>query len=115
MATSIYGQKSSFSASDANLRINIEDLITRYEDYKFPILKRLNGSIFKKDVLSHKYEWSEQDLRPVKAGVVNQITAAGASVAVDAAGVFKVDDVAMNPRSEEHTSERQSRQYLVCR
>lgn len=101
MATSIYGQKSSFSASDANLRINIEDLITRYEDYKFPILKRLNGSIFKKDVLSHKYEWSEQDLRPVKAGVVNQITAAGASVAVDAAGVFKVDDVAMNPRTLE--------------
>jgi hypothetical protein len=99
--TTNYGQKSSFSATDANLRINIEDLITRYEDYKFPILKRLNGNIFKKDILSHKYEWTEQDLRPVKGLVVNQITAAGASVAVDQEGVFKTDDVAMNPRTLE--------------
>lgn len=98
---SIYGQKSSFSATDANLRINIEDLITRYPDYKFPILKRLNSNIFKKDVLSHKYEWSEQDLRPVKALVVNQIAAGGASVAVDTEGVFKADDVVMNPRTGE--------------
>src|SRR3712207_7711148 len=27
----------------------------------------------------------------------------------------EVDDVARDPRSEEHTSELQSRQYLVCR
>src|SRR6266571_933638 len=101
MQTSIYGQKSSFSATDANLRINIEDLITRYPDYKFPILKRLNSSVFKKDVLSHKYEWSEQDLRPVKAGVVNQVTAVAASIAVDTAGVFKADDVAINIRTGE--------------
>lgn len=98
---STYGQKSSFSATDANLRINIEDLIVKYPDYKFPILKRLNGNIFKKDVLSHKYEWSEQDLRPVRAGVVNQITAAATAVALDTAGVFKADDVALNPRTGE--------------
>lgn len=97
----IYGQKSSFSATDANLRINIEDLITRYPDYKFPILKRLNSSVFKKEVLSHKYEWSEQDLRPVKAGVVNQVTAVAATIAVDTAGVFKDDDVALNVRTGE--------------
>ena len=47
----VYGQKSSFSSTDANLRINLEDLITKYEDYKFPILKRLSGGVFKKDVL----------------------------------------------------------------
>lgn len=99
--SAIYGQKSSFSSNDSNLSFNIEDLIQKYPDYKFPILKRLNGSGFKKEVLSHKYEWSEQDLRPVKAGVVNQIAAGGSSVAVDTPGVFKTDDVAMNPRTGE--------------
>lgn len=99
--SALYGQKSSFSSTDANLRINIEDLITRYPDYKFPILKRLNGGVFGKDVLSHKYEWSEQDLRPIKAGVVNQVTAVSATVAVDTAGVFNLNDVVLNPRTNE--------------
>lgn len=89
----IYGQKSSFSATDGNLRINIEDLIEKYEDFKFPALKRLSGNIFKKDVLSHKYEWSERDLRPIKTTAVNQVSAAAQAVAVVDAGVFNVNDV----------------------
>lgn len=97
----IYGQKSSFSATDSNLRINIEDLIAKYPDYRFPILKRLTSGVFKKDVLSYKYEWSEQDLRPVKAGVVNQMTAVATTVEVDESGVFNIHDVAMNPRTNE--------------
>lgn len=97
----IYGQKSSFSATDSNLRINIEDLIKKYPDYKFPVLKRWNSNVFKKDVLSHKYEWSDRQLRPVKAGVVNQVTSVAAAIAVDKAGVFNVNDVAYNPRTGE--------------
>lgn len=97
----IYGQKSSFTGSDANLRINIEDLAVKYPDYKFPILKRMSSKVFKKEVLSYKYEWSERDLRAVRAGVVNQVTAVAANVAVDTAGVFNVYDIAMNPRTGE--------------
>src|SRR3712207_8246665 len=36
--------------------------------------------------------------------------------AFDAAGALRIDPLSrMPPRSEEHTSELQSRQYLVCR
>lgn len=101
MGQTVYGQKSSFSATDANLRINIEDLIEKYDDFKFPALKRLGAGIFKKDVLSHKYEWSERDLRPIKAGVTNQVTAAATAIAVETPGVFNVNDVALNPRTGE--------------
>ncbi len=99
--TAIYGQKSSFSATDANIRINIEDLVAKYEDYKFPALKRLDGSIFKKAVLSHKYEWSERDLRPIKAEVVSEVGQSAVSVTVDTAGAFNVDDVITVKRTSE--------------
>jgi hypothetical protein len=97
----IYGQKSSFTGSDANLKFNIEDLVSKYPDFQFPLLKRLNSGNFKNEVNSYKYEWQEKDARPVKAGVVNQIAAIGASIAVDTAGVFKPDDVAVNLRTGE--------------
>ena len=69
----VYGQKSTFTATDANLRINIEDLVTKYPDYKFPALKRLSGKVFKKEIHSTKYERTERDSRPISALVVSEV------------------------------------------
>ena len=90
----LYGQQSTFSASDSALHIGIEDLITKYPDWQFPILKRWNSNVFKGQVKSHKYEWTERDLRPVTAKVVDLTVANNAtSFIVDTPGVFNVDDV----------------------
>src|SRR5690349_21398008 len=99
--TAIYGQKSSFSATDGNLRINLEDVIVKYPDYKFPVIKRLNNGVFKKEVLSYEYRWMERDLRPIKAGVVSQVGQSAVNVTVDTAGVFATDDIARNIRTGE--------------
>jgi hypothetical protein len=96
-----YGQKSSFTATDANLHINIEDLVVKYPDYKFPALKRLSGKVFKKEILSHKYEWTERDLRPILALVVSEVGKSAVSVTVDTAGVFNYHDVVENKRTGE--------------
>lgn len=97
-----YGQLSNFEASDSRLKINIEDLIQKYPDYKFPALKRWNSSVFKKDVLSYKYEWSARDLRPVSALLVNATASTSQpTFIVDAAGVFNKDDVVQNKRTGE--------------
>jgi hypothetical protein len=98
---SVYGQKSTFTATDANLRINIEDLVVKYPDYKFPALKRLSGKVFKKEVLSHKYEWTERDLRPISALVLSEVGQSAVSVTVDAAGVFNLHDIVENKRTGE--------------
>lgn len=89
----IYGQKSTLTATDQDLRISIEDTIQKYPDWQFPLLKRWGSKVFKNAVTSHKYEWRERELRPVKT------TVASATVADDAttfyvadAGVFNVDD-----------------------
>lgn len=98
---SIYGQKSTFTASEANLRLNIEDQITKYPDWQFPILKRWGSSVFNKPVKSHKYEWSEREMRPVKAKVASATVAADATeFYVDTPGVFNVDDVLEKPDGE---------------
>ena len=99
---SLYGQQSTFSASDSTLHIGIEDLITKYPDWQFPILKRWNSNVFKGQVKSHKYEWTERDLRPVTAKVVDLTVAANAtSFVVDTPGVFNVDDVLRKPDGEQ--------------
>jgi hypothetical protein len=99
---SIYGQQSTFSASDSALHIGIEDLITKYPDWQFPILKRWNSNVFKGQVKSHKYEWTERDLRPVTAKVVDLTVANNAtSFIVDTPGVFNVDDVLRKPGGEQ--------------
>lgn len=99
--TSLYGQQSTFSGSESNLRLNIEETIVKYPDWQFPILKRWDSKVFKSAVKSHKYEWSERDLRPVKT------TVASASVAdsdttfyVADSAVFNVDDVLKAPAGE---------------
>lgn len=99
--TSLYGQKSTFTASDSALHIAIEDQIVKYPDWQFPILKRLNSSVFAKEVRSHKYEWSEREMRPVKALVASATVASdGTSFYVDTSGVFNVDDVLQKPSGE---------------
>ena len=98
---SLYGQQSTFSASDQDLRINIEDLVTKYPDWQFPILKRWSSKVFKSPVVSHKYEWKERDLRPVTAKVADATVASDAtSFTVDTPGVFNVDDVLRKPNGE---------------
>lgn len=99
---SIYGQRSTLSAQDADLRISIEDLIHDYPDWQFPLLKRLDSKIFDKGVTSHKYEWSTKDLRPTKAEVASATVAADATTFyVDISGVFNVDDIAQLPDGEQ--------------
>ena len=100
--TNIYGQKSTFSATDLALHINIEDTIGKYEDWEFPLLKRWSGKIFKAEIKSHKYEWTEKQLRQVVAKVASATVASGAtSFYVDTAGVFNKDDVLQKPSGEQ--------------
>lgn len=100
--TSIYGQQSTMSATDSALHINIEDTIGKYPDWQFPLLKRWSSSIFKADIKSHKYEWTERELRKVTCKVASATVASGAtSFYVDTAGVFNVDDVLMKPDGEQ--------------
>lgn len=102
MGQASYGQQSSLAATDANLRINIEDLVAKYPDFMFPALKRLNGKIFTKEVLSHKYEWTERDHRALKAKLVNAtLTDSATAAIVDTAGVFNKDDIVLNKRTSE--------------
>mgnify|MGYP001159337976 CR=1 FL=1 len=100
--STIYGQQTTLAAREDNLRINIESAIKSYPDWQFPLLKRLNSSIFNSEVKSHKYEWTERDLRPVVAKVASATVAADAtSMYVDTAGVFNVDDVLQKPDGEQ--------------
>ena len=98
---SLYGQQSTFSANDKTLHINIEDLVGKYPDWQFPILKRWNSKVFQGQVKSHKYEWKERDLRPVTAKVADTTVASDAtSFVVDTPGVFNVDDVLRKPSGQ---------------
>ncbi len=88
-----YGQKSTLSASESNLRISIESEIVKYPDWQFPLLKRLNGKVFKKPVVSHEYRWTERELRPVETTVASAtVTDTATQFYVKDAGVFNVDD-----------------------
>lgn len=99
---SIYGQQSTLSATDSALHINIEDTIGKYPDWQFPLLKRWSSKVFKADVKSHKYEWTEKELRKVVAKVASATVASGATTFyVDTSGVFNVDDVLQKPSGEQ--------------
>ena len=90
------------SASDSALHINIEDTIGKYPNWEFPLLKRWSSKIFKADVKSHKYEWTEKQLRGVVAKVASATVASSAtSFYVDMAGVFNKDDVLQKPNGEQ--------------
>lgn len=98
----LYGQQSTMSATDSNLHVAIEDLIHDYPDWQFPLLKRLNSKNFAKAVTSHKYEWSERDLRKTKTTVASAtVSSAATTFYVTDPGVFNVDDVLMKPSGEQ--------------
>ena len=98
---SLYGQQSTFSGTESNLRINIEDMIVKYPDWQFPILKRWDSKVFKNAVKSHKYEWTERELRPVKTTVASATVAdSDTTFYVTDPGVFNVDDVLRAPDGE---------------
>jgi hypothetical protein len=100
--STLYGQQSTLSAANSALHINIEDTIGKYPDWQFPLLKRWSSKVFKADVKSHKYEWSERGMRPVVAKVASATVAADATTFyVDTAGVFNVDDVLQKPDGEQ--------------
>lgn len=91
----IYGQTTTYSDSSLNnLHISIEDLVGKYPAKKFPLLNRLNGKVFDKVVDNPKYQWKEENLRPVKDTLNGAIAdTSTTSVTVDTSGVFNVDDV----------------------
>lgn len=96
MDHTVYGQLSTMAANDATLRIGSADLVKKYPDWQFPLLKRWGGKIFDDldvKVSSHKVTWNERQLRPVKTEVASATVAADAvEFYVKDAGVFNVDD-----------------------
>lgn len=99
--TAQYGQRSTLGASDLDLHIAIEDQIVKYPSPRIELLKRLDGSVFKSAVKSHKYEWSSRDNRGISTTVVDLTVASGAtSMVVSTAGVLNKDDVFMKPSGE---------------
>lgn len=93
MGNSLYGQKSTFGAQNIDLHISIEDQVTNFPKYRRELINRLNGKNFKKEVSSHKYEWSSRDNRKLQAKLALPLGAAATTMTVDEPGVFNVDDV----------------------
>lgn len=92
----VYGQVSTYDsvATLSNIHQSIEDLVTKYPAQKFPLLNRLNGKIFDKEVDHKKYEWKQEALRPVTDVANGAISSTSAtSITATTSGVFYVDDV----------------------
>lgn len=97
-ATATYGQVSTYNSNNAsqlnNLHISIEDLVSRYPRKKFPLLTRLTGKIFDKEVDNPKYQWKQENLRATKDLLGANISSISATTCVATTpGVFNVDDV----------------------
>lgn len=90
-----YGQVSTYSDSSlGNLHISIEDLVGKYPKKDFPLLNRLNGKIFDKEVDNPKYQWKEEVLRPTKDVLESAISSTSATtITATTSGVFNVDDI----------------------
>lgn len=92
MPEASYGQRTTLSAPEKDLYINIEKNIKDFPDYRRELIKRLDGSVFEQDIESHKYEWSARRKRALKAKLAQAYTT-GTTIVVDEPGVFNVDDV----------------------
>ncbi len=97
-ATATYGQVSTYNSSNANqlnnLHISIEDLVARYPRKRFPLLTRLTGKIFDKEVDNPKYAWKQENLRGTNDVLNGAITSTTATTLVATTpGIFNVDDV----------------------
>jgi len=93
MGNALYGQQSTMGALSTDLHIEIEDQIVNFPKYRRELINRLSGKNFKKDVTSHKYEWSARDNRKLQAKLAFSIGANNTTMTVDEPGVFNVDDV----------------------
>ena len=94
--TSIYGPKSTLTAKEKDLHINIEDLVLKYPSPRIELVKRWNNpKVFRKPIRSHKYEWSTRDNRGVKTTITDDVPTDATSMQVVDAGVFNKDDVFM--------------------
>ena len=97
MPAAVYGKTDTYANASAglnNLHISIEDLVGQYPKKQFPLLTRLDGSNFEKEVNNPKYEWKEESLRPTSDALAANITSTSATTVVaTTAGVFNVDDV----------------------
>ncbi len=96
--TALYGQVSTYASGSAtqldNLHISIEDLVARYPRKRFPLLTRLDGKIFTKEVDNPKYQWKQEVLRPTNDVLASSISSTTATTAVaTTVGIFNVDDV----------------------
>lgn len=92
----VYGQQSTYDsvATLSNIHQSIEDLVTKYPPQKFPLLNRLNGKVFDKEVDNKKYEWKQEVLRAVTDALNGAISSTSATTFIaTTAGVFYVDDV----------------------
>jgi hypothetical protein len=84
-------------ASDLNLHISIEDQVVNFPKLRRELINRLDGSNFKNEVTSHKYEWSTRDNRKLEAKLAINIADSATTMTVDEPGVFNVDDVFQMP------------------
>lgn len=72
----------------------MEDFVGKYPKLTFPLLNRLNGDIFEKEIDNKKIEWKEESLRPTTDTLNGAIATTGATSAVVVRpGVFNKDDV----------------------
>lgn len=92
----VYGKQSTYDQPNlGTIRVSIEDLVEKYPAKEFPLLKRLDSSIFKKEVDNAKYEWKEETLR-AELDTLNDADHLGSgddTVVADTPGVFNKDDV----------------------
>lgn len=95
--TAQYGQRSTFGAAEQELHINIEDEVVKFPKYRRELINRLSGANFKKEVKSHKYEWSTRDNRKLESTLAIGINDSATTMVVADPGVFNVDDVFQMP------------------
>lgn len=93
MPAAIYGQRSTLGVNDSELHINIEDQVVNFPKMRRELINRLSGKNFKKDVKSHKYEWSARDNRKLQTTMAVDAADNATVFIVTDPGVFNVDDV----------------------
>jgi hypothetical protein len=93
MPAAIYGQRSTLGVSDLDLHINIEDQVVNFPKLRRELINRLSGKNFKKDVKSHKYEWSARDNRKLQTTMAVDASDSATVFIVSDPGVLNVDDV----------------------
>lgn len=99
MATANYGVADTYAsnADYGDLVVSIEDLVKEYPPQRFPLVQRLNGDIFEKEVDNPYHQWKVENLRPETDLLATAITdgtpGTTTTVVATTPGVFNIDDV----------------------